>query len=48
MTWREAKARLIELETGAPPPWAPVADNVDPVDDADDTDGNRRHRDREA
>jgi uncharacterized membrane protein YccC len=37
-TWREAKARLIELETGAPPPWAPVADNVDPVDDADDAD----------
>jgi hypothetical protein len=22
--WRQAKARLIELETGAPPPWAPA------------------------
>jgi hypothetical protein len=23
--WRVAKARLIELETGEPPPWAPDA-----------------------
>jgi hypothetical protein len=32
--WRVAKARLIELETGEPPPWAPTA--VEPLhgDDA--------------
>ena len=31
--WREAKARLIELETGAPPAWAPVAEDVDRVEE---------------
>lgn len=25
--WRAAKARVIELETGAPPEWAPPADD---------------------
>jgi hypothetical protein len=36
--WRVAKARVIELETGAPPPWAPgKAIDVDHagVEDAD-------------
>jgi hypothetical protein len=27
--WRRAKARLIELETGAPPDWAPRDTNGD-------------------
>jgi hypothetical protein len=30
-TWRHAQARLSELETGAPPEWAPVSGD----DDAD-------------
>jgi hypothetical protein len=35
--WRRAKARLIELETGAPPEWArPVASDVPEVTSEDD------------
>jgi hypothetical protein len=35
--WRQAKARVIELETGAPPSWADVvaADADEPVDPVD-------------
>jgi hypothetical protein len=37
--WRAAKARVIELETGAPPPWAPPpatpAGEADPDSGAD-------------
>ncbi len=33
--WRQAKARVIELETGVPPSWAHVVDGDDPVDPAD-------------
>ena len=35
--WRRAKARLIELETGAAPSWAPidVAAATDPTDATD-------------
>jgi len=37
--WRQAKARVIELETGAPPPWAPAVDGDDPVETVDPDDG---------
>jgi hypothetical protein len=33
--WRQAKARVIELETGVPPPWAHVDDDDDRVDPVD-------------
>ena len=33
--WRDAKARVIELETGARPEWAPVAGDVEAVDGAE-------------
>jgi hypothetical protein len=36
--WRQAKARLIELETGVPPPWAHVVDGEDRVDPVDGLD----------
>jgi hypothetical protein len=36
--WRHAKARLIELETGAPPPWA-RDDASDAAEVTDGTDG---------
>lgn len=37
--WKAAKARVIELETGAPPSWAPPAPAADPADQpADDGD----------
>lgn len=36
--WRQAKARLIELETGVPPPWAHVVDGEDPADPVDGLD----------
>ncbi|MEX2626867.1 MAG: hypothetical protein WD225_08265 [Ilumatobacteraceae bacterium] len=36
-TWRAAKARVIELETGAPPEWAP-AEDAGPAADEVDTD----------
>ncbi len=42
VAWRQAKARLIELETGAPPSWAAtVADDRDRGDG--DTDDNDEH-----
>lgn len=31
--WRDAKARLIELETGAAPDWAPAATGEEATDD---------------
>jgi hypothetical protein len=34
--WRQAKARLIELETGQPPPWAHAVDGDDPPETVDD------------
>ena len=36
--WRHAKARLIELETGAPPDWAPSPEVTDTREDGDHDD----------
>ncbi|CAN5598386.1 hypothetical protein BH23ACT3_BH23ACT3_21460 [soil metagenome] len=38
--WRAAKARVIELETGAPPEWAHATAGVDPGDDPGDNPGD--------
>ena len=34
--WRDAKARVVELETGAPPPWAAHREVAEVSDDASD------------
>ncbi len=34
--WRDAKARVIELETGARPEWAPATDRAEESADNDD------------
>jgi hypothetical protein len=41
LTWKQAKARVIELETGAPPAWdrAAATPDTEPVVSAESTDG---------
>lgn len=38
--WKAAKARVIELETGAAPTWAPAAGDEHTADDAGSDDGS--------